>query len=322
MIPFLPLYPAIVFPVQESAPSPPKNDFTIALQMISEKFSVAIVSDIYSAETLSFPPTDYLKSSAEASLQLLASKTRRSCEKIQGIFVLRSRAGAAARLSQNQKDYPYSWQREGTVTLSLSKGFGSLTTNFPDYKIQTNAVSLQLLSKEITKSGYNVKISPDFSSQRVVVHSAEISIPNLMIAIGYLFNATPEINLKRNRFQEVTERAQSEKLPADLVARQTFSSELMPDLLRNLSEEQIKDRQRGEFIEISLNELPSKMQDKYREYVRFSFEISSKVMTTPLGTPDWSKLDSFKIQLKPPGAPGTDILGVGVVRTDGIVIYF
>jgi hypothetical protein len=321
MIPFVPLYPALVSMVQEPA-SPPKNDFTTALQMISEKFSVTVVSDIYSAETLSFSANDYLKNSAEASLQLLSSKTRRSCEKIQGVFVLRHRKGAPARLEQNQKDYPYSWQKEGTLTIGLSKGFSSLTANLPDYKIQTDAVSLQFLSKEITKSGYNVKISPDFSSQRVVIYSPEISIPNLMTAIGYLFNATPEINLKRNRFQEITEQSQGRKLPADLVARQRLSSELMSELLQNLPEEQVKDRQKGEFVEIELNELPARIQDKFREYVRFSFDISSKTMMTPLGTPDWSKLDSFKIQLKPPGVLGEDILGVGVVRTDGVVIYF
>ncbi|WP_395089928.1 hypothetical protein [Armatimonas sp.] len=201
------------------------------------------------------------------------------------------------------------------------KGLESLVADLPEYSIETTAVSLQVLGRELTKAGHPVRISPELATQRVVVCAPQLRIPTLMEAIGRLFNATPEINLKRSARQAAREDFEGQNLPPDLVARRTLSAELMGEVLDSLTPKQKQARERGESLEMKLSTLPEKLRERLSLYVRFSFDVSSKELDS-LGTPDWSKLDQFKLNLTPSGTPGEQMIGVGVLRTDGTYIVF
>ncbi|MCX6366825.1 MAG: hypothetical protein NTX57_08955 [Armatimonadetes bacterium] len=299
----------------------PESKFTKAIQFLSEKHKVAIIADTYAGLTFSVDPKSLSEVSLNAALKNLCTANKYISEFSNGVYLLRRQNGAGIRQEESKPGYPFAWQREGKAQVFLPKGLESLIADLPEYGIETTAVSLQMLGRELTKAGHPVRISPEIATQRVVVCAPQIRIPTLMEAVGRLFNATPEINLKRSPRQATRENFEGQNLPPDLVARRTLSAELMGDVLDSLTPQQKKARERGEFLEMKLSTLPEKLRERLSLYVRFSFDVSSKELDS-LGTPDWSKLDRFEISLKPPGTPGEQTIGVGVLRTDGSYIVF
>ncbi len=307
--------------INDTTSTLPENKFTQAVHFLSEKHNIAIIADIYASEMVSIDQKSLSEVPLNTALKNLCTANRYTIELKNGIYLLRRQNGAGIRREELKPGYLFTWQREGKAQVFFPKGLESLVADLPEYGIETTAVSLQVLGKELTKAGHPVRISPELATHRVVVCAPQLRIPTLMEAIGRLFNATPEINLKRSPRQATREEFEGQNLPPDLVARRTLSAELMGEVLDSLSPNQKQARERGEFLEMKLSTLPEKLRERISLYVRFSFDVSSKELDS-LGTPDWSKLDRFELRLKPPGTPGEQTIGVGVLRTDGTYIVF
>lgn len=299
----------------------PENEFTKAIHFLAEKHKVAIIADTYAGPALSLDQKSLSDAPLKTALQRLCETLRYTSEYSNGVYLLRRRNGASIRREELQKGYPFTWQRDGKAQVSLSDGLKSVVADLPEHSVETTAVSLLSLGKELTKAGHPVRISPELAQQRVIICAPQIRVTTMMEAVGRLFNATPEITLKRSQRQLTREGFEGENLSADLVARRILSAELMGEVLESLSSEQKQARERGEFLEMKLSALPEKLRERISLYVRFSFNISSKELDN-LGTPDWSKLDRFELHLKPPGTPGEQTIGVGVLRTDNTYIVF
>jgi hypothetical protein len=307
--------------VPETASASPENEFTRAVQYLSEKHKVVIVADAYQGPVPSIDKKSITDVPIKIALHTLCTASNYTFELSNGIYLLRRNNGPAIRRSFSQPGNTYLCQREGKAQIFFPKGLESITADLPEYGIETTAVSLQLLGKELTKAGHPVHISPELAPQRVIVCAPQVRIPTLMESIGRLFNATPEITLKRSPRQAIREDLQGQYLPPDLVARRTISAELIGEVLESLSPEDKQARARGEFIDVKLSALPEKLKERLSLYVRFSFEMSSKELGM-LGTPDWSKIEQFELRLKPSGTPGEQTIGVGVLRTDGSYVVF
>ncbi len=307
--------------ISNDAPTAPENAFTQIVRSLSEKYKITILADVYAGPDIPLDKKALSEAPLNKALSDLCSIAKYTLEVNNGIYVLRRRNGAGIRRDETRPGYVFAWQREGKAQIFLPRGLESLVADLPEYSIETSAVSLQLLGKELTKAGHPVRISPELSGCRVVVCAPQVRIPTLMEAIGRLFNATPEITLKRSPRQVTREGFEGQNLPPDLLARRTLSAELMEELLGALSPEQKQARERGEFIEMKLATLPEKQRERFSLYVRFSFAVSSRELDS-LGTPDWAKLERFKLHLTPPGTPGEQMIGVGVLRTDETYIVF
>ena len=296
-------------------------DLVRLLSSASQKYHVNIVADIYPDDINMLKMNFDFKSDLKNDLFKIAEMSGRSMIVWKDFYILRRNNGSLVRMEQLNGRYPFVWKSEGNVSIHPIKKNDLLQPGLPEYSISTNPVSLLALGREFTKNGHPVRISPDLAQNRIVVFSSKTRVVDLMDAAGALFNATPEITLKMSAQQLALESATGQNLPKDLVARRVLSEEMLEDILSNLSPEQQEKNKNGEFLELGLNEIPQYLVGKMRDYFRISFDLTNAQIGN-LGEADWSKIDQFKVRLKPKNAAGSKIISVTAVRSDGALISF
>ena len=309
-----------------------RSTLTKTLEAISAAYHVNIVAETFPFDSKPdyFMPVIRAEETGDptAAFQELTRRFGMEVAERNGLYVVRHKNRAVYYKDQQTK-LPV-WGSIGPLEITrLDKPYADVpfaTDDAPDAKtpaqridIHGSAITVARLATALETVHWTVHVDRNVSARRVNIYAKNVSPSAILGAVAYLVNASEEVTIKATDAQIAAENYDGLPLPDATRKRLGLSDALRPDMEKLLTEAQKTALGSGEYVAISLKDMPPSLQERALNYAKFAAQLDSGVVAAP----DLSKWQNFRIRFLPESA-GTNYrtLGVVTVASNGTEYYF
>ncbi|GIV15779.1 MAG: hypothetical protein KatS3mg022_1214 [Armatimonadota bacterium] len=265
--------------------------FVQILQQLSSKMSDGLLAECYYSDELLMPPNaTALRSSVD--IQSVAAAYHREIVRTGNTYIVRPSPqapptfGTTFKRKQEQRNaslFPSAWWR-GTgydqMEIRARKSEEGVVRVF----VKAIAVPLSTFCERFSKeTGWQLQVEPELQAVRIFAKWQSVSPGEVVEAISLLLRSEVQVSFSRSAEQKQAEqRALEEEASLAEQAKATYTrakytEQLLPELLSELTPEELERFQQGQEVEVPVSRLSSGLQDRA---LRFAADLWDALFAT------------------------------------------
>lgn len=271
------------------------------LHQIHDRWKVNIICDTTSSDAVTRINAD----NADDAINKFANQTSRRIEKLNNIYILRKKSYIEPKHTINSAKIIDNYQFIiHNPTISLIQTFRFVSEN----------CTVNSISRAFKEKGYQLKHEGNLSTRSVQIYIENKTLPEIVEALAYCINATPEIVLRQTPAQIELETL---GIPDAFAARYLASRSLYDQVESLLTPEQKAARASGTFVELPFQQLPIELRSSAENYLKIAYAQSQVSIPGVIPEPNWGASGSFALRFPPPGNGPIGLLGALIRTSDG-----